>query len=142
LRFLLDQNLPQEIALVFQALRHEADHTDQVGLARALDPEIALAARHYDVLVTLDIHRQEFDWIAVHRAIVEQGVNVLRLRLPKGVRRESLNLTIIRQLTYKFEEWTEAFSKVAALVTISREENDFRARTRAEVQAVIQQRSP
>jgi predicted nuclease of predicted toxin-antitoxin system len=141
-RFLLDQNVPPEITLLFVALDHEADHTSAIGLGRALDPEVAQSARAYDALLTLDNFRQEADWIAVHRAIVEQGVNVLRLRLPKNVPAELLNLTIVRQITYKMEEWTKAFSEGAALITVSREDKELRIRDREYVKQMLDQRYP
>jgi Domain of unknown function (DUF5615) len=145
LRFLLDQNVPQDIALVFQALQQEVEHTAQLGLQQAPDQEIAQAARDYDVLVTLDLHRQEAEWIAVNRAIVEHGVKVLRLRPPRskpGIRVPSwtIILTIIRQLTYDMESWLEAFEQDAVLITISREEKVFRRRTRDEVANMLEQR--
>ena len=145
MRFLLDQNVPEEIALVFQALHHVADHTSTLGLARAPDEEVAEVARGYDVLVTLDLHRQEAEWLAVTRRIVEHGIKVLRLRPPKpkaGVRptTEWLILTIIRQLTYEMEAWLDAFGAEAVLVTIAREEKAFRQRTRDEVAAILEQR--
>ena len=147
MRFLLDQNVPQEIALVFQALHHTAAHTAELGLATAPDEDIAAAARQYDVLVTLDLHRQEAEWIAVNRAIVQHGIKVLRLRPPKprpGVRLtpQLIILTIIRQLTYEMERWLEAFAGDAALITIAREEKAFRVRTRDQVAEILTQRKP
>jgi Domain of unknown function (DUF5615) len=145
LRFLLDQNVPEEIVLVFQALHHVADHTSTLGLARAPDEDVANVARGYDVLVTIDLHRQEAEWLAVTRQIVEHGIKVLRLRPPKPPPRvraspEWLILTIIRQLTYEMEAWLEAFQTDAVLVTIAREETAFRRRTRDEVAAILNQR--
>jgi hypothetical protein len=144
-RFLLDQNVPQEIALVFQALHHVADHAANLGLERASDEEVAEAARSYDVLVTIDLHRQEAEWLAVTRRIVEHGIRVLRLRPPKpapGVHatRELLILTIIRQLTFQTDAWIDALQGDASLVTIAREEKAFRVRTRDEVAAMLNRR--
>lgn len=145
MRFLLDQNVPEEIALVFQALHHIADHTVQLQLERAPDEDIATVARNYDVLVTIDLHRQEPEWLAVNRAIVEHGIKVLRLRPPKpkpGVKAlpEWFILMVVRQLTYEMEAWLDAFRADAVLVTIAREEKAFRQRTRAEVAAILAQR--
>jgi len=139
-RFLLDQNVPQEIALVFQALHHQADHATALQLQRASDQDIAVAARGYDVLVTMDLHRQELEWIAVNRAIVDHGIKVLRLRPPKqrlGIRPrpEWFILMVIRQLTFQVEQWIEAFETDSVLVTISREERAFRRRSREDVEA-------
>jgi hypothetical protein len=145
LRVLLDQNVPEEIALVFQALHHIADHTAQLKLERAPDEDIATVARQYDVLVTIDLHRQEPEWLDVNRAIVEHGIKVLRLRPPKpkpAVRAlpEWFILMVIRQLTYEMEAWLDASQADAVLVTIAREEKAFRQRTREEVEAILGQR--
>jgi hypothetical protein len=145
LRFLLDQNVPEEIALVFQALHYIADHTSSLGLQQAPDEDIATAARQYDVLVTIDLHRQEPEWLAVNRTIVQHGIKVLRLRPPKpkpGVPAtlQWLILMIVRQLTYEMEAWLDAFQTDAVLITIAREEKAFRRRTRDEVAAILEQR--
>ena len=138
MRFLLDQNVPSSIVQVLRVLHHEADHTEELGYKHARDPDIARLAEEYDVLITIDLHRQEADWIAVHRAIVERGVKVLRLRLPKGVTKDTLNLHIIRQLTYQMEAWTQAFESGAVLITQSREDKEFRIRSRDDVQQMLE----
>jgi Domain of unknown function (DUF5615) len=144
-RFLLDQNVPREIALVLRALHHEATHASELHLERAPDSDIAGAARDFDVLVTIDLHRQEAEWIAVNRAIVEHSIKVLRLRPPKPradmpVRPEWFILMLVRQLTYEMEHWVEAFENDAVLITLAREEKAFRRQTREAVEAILTQR--
>ncbi len=59
MRFLLDEQVPEKIALVFRGLRHEAGHVRMFGLGGVPDAQVAKAAREFDVLGTLDLHRQE-----------------------------------------------------------------------------------
>lgn len=131
--------MPEDMVTVLRILHHEVDHIRQIGASGRKDPEVAALTEQYDVLVTIDLYRQEEDWIAVHRAIVERGIRVLRLRLPKTAVKDSVNLHIVRQLAWRMEEWVAAFTTTdAALVTLSGADATMRTKTVAEVQEMLE----
>ena len=71
LRILLDEHFDEGLVLVLQGLGHQATH---VGLSDELkgssDPRLAEVAATYDVFVTMDLHRQLPEWLAVNRALM------------------------------------------------------------------------
>ena len=140
MRLLLDEDMPEEGVSLLRFLHHEADHIKLLGHQGAKDRQVVVIAEGYDVLITLDLHRQEEEWIAVHRAIVERGVRVLRLRLPEEATRDAVNLAIVRQLTHRMTEWMKAFQEGAALITISGEDSVLRVRSRDYVQELLEKR--
>ncbi len=124
----------------FEVLLHEAAHVSSLGLATALDPQLVVVAREYDVSITSDLHRQEPEWLAVHWEIVNAGVKVLRIRLPKREPGENLRLVVMRLLLNKMERWLEAFSGDAALITLGPSVNRLSVRTAPEVQDLLRAR--
>ena len=81
MRFLLDENIPEELVLVFCGVRQEAEHIYGLGLAGEDDGVIAEHARDFDVFVTLDLHRQEREFLEVTRHLLDGGYKLLRVRL-------------------------------------------------------------
>jgi hypothetical protein len=127
---------------VLEALSHEATLVSALGLSRALDEQVAVVARGYDVFITLDLHKQEREWLAVHTEIVSAGIKVLRVRLPKREHGEDLRLAVIRQVLRHMERWLEAFSNGdAALITVGPSAERFSVRIAAEVEEMLAART-
>jgi predicted nuclease of predicted toxin-antitoxin system len=135
LRLLLDEAIEENVTDVLQALGHEADHVVRLGLAGASDFDLVEVAKTYDVFVTLDLHRQEAEWLAVNSAIVRGEVKVLRVRLPK--RPQNVLLDTVRSLTYRMESWVAEFAGGKSLVTISGLGVVERSRTSEEVAEML-----
>jgi predicted nuclease of predicted toxin-antitoxin system len=137
-RFLLDQAVPEHLVSVLEALSHQGTHVSSLGLSRALDEQLAVVARGYDVFVTLDLHKQEREWLAVHTEIVNSGVKVLRIRLSKREHGEDLRLAIIRQFLRHMERWIQEFTAgAAALITLGPSANRLSSRTADEVREML-----
>lgn len=58
LRILLDENVPSALSLVLRALGHEAVHITDERLAGIKDPQLVEFAKDFDLMMTLDLHRQ------------------------------------------------------------------------------------
>ncbi len=55
MKLLVDQNLPLALAEILRAAGHEVEHTSDVGLERAVDPDVASHARERgQTIVTSD----------------------------------------------------------------------------------------
>ncbi len=138
-RFLLDENMDPDLVPVLQGLGHTADHVTALGLEGRRDQELVSTAKEYDVFVTLDLHRQESEFIAVNEALVRGDIKVLRIRLPRE--EQDLRLDLATSLVIRMREWLHAFgSENKALVTIRSLGTVQSARTRAEVLEMLEQR--
>jgi predicted nuclease of predicted toxin-antitoxin system len=100
-RILLDEAMAPGLAEVLTALGHPSDHVRDLGMAGASDEEVVERAHDYDVLLTLDLHRGEREWFAVHSAMLA-GVKVIRLRF-----RRSEDSTLISQAQAVLRKWSE-----------------------------------
>lgn len=133
--------MPPEAVLIFRGLRHDAVHIADLGLSRAPDDVVAERARELDaVLVTMDLHRQEAEWLAVVRQIAEARVRLLRVRLPRPPASGQLHLYVARQLIWRMEEWLLAFENGAALVTLGPPISRVTARTFGDVAEMLEGR--
>ena len=87
--------------------------------------------------------RQEAEWLAVHGALVEGRIRVLRIRLPKhDPSDDDPNNTLVtgRTLMKKMEQWIAEFESGKCLITLGQEGDSLRALTREQVQAIVEQR--
>ena len=66
MRLLLDEAMASDLAGVLNALGHPSDHIWDLGMSGASDAEVVQLAMDYDALVTLDLHRQQSEWLAVN----------------------------------------------------------------------------
>ena len=69
MRFLLDEGTAVGLAGVLRALGHEADHILELGWRGAPDEEVVRLAADYDALITLDLHRQDAEWVVVNEVM-------------------------------------------------------------------------
>jgi hypothetical protein len=102
------------------------------------DQELVDVARDFDVFVTLDLHRQEPEWLAVNRALVEGGIKVIRIRLPRQSHDPLLD--VVRSLIYRMEWWMAEIRKGQCLVTIGQMGTVSRSMTREEALKILDQR--
>ncbi len=79
MRLLLDEAVARGLAGVLTALGHPSDHVSDLGMSGASDEEVVQRALDYDALLTLDLHRQEREWLAVNNAMLA-GAKVIRMR--------------------------------------------------------------
>ena len=133
--------MPEEIALVLRGLLHEATHVSSLGLARREDAELVLVARDFDVFVTLDLHRQDAEWLAVNREIAGAGIKVLRIRLPRQPQAGELHLLVARQLIWRMEQWLLEFARGAGLITIGPPISRVSVRTPEQVTDLLERRT-
>lgn len=139
IRFLLDQNVDENLCLILQGLGHEATHVSTLGLAQASDFELLEVAERYDVFITLDLHRQEAEFIAVNEAMIDRGVKILRIRLPN--QEGDLRLDLARSIVYRMDQWlTSLMEPENALATIRSLGSVDSVRTRAEALAILSER--
>ena len=101
MRILLDEAMAPGLAGVLTALGHPSDHVRGLGMAGASDEEVVERALEYDALLTLDLHRGEREWFAVHSAMLA-GAKVIRLRF-----RRSEDSTLISQAQAVLRRWSE-----------------------------------
>lgn len=107
---------------------HEATHVSDLGRARAPDREIAERARTSNaVLVSLDLHHQEAEWLAIHAAIAEAGVQLVRVRLPHNPGAGELPLLIAQHLLHAMGAWLLELQHGAGLVVVGPPPNRVRA---------------
>jgi hypothetical protein len=138
LRILLDENMPPEVVPILTALGHPTVYSGTEHPS-AVDQALVPVASAFDLFITLDLHRQEAEWIAVHRALIEGNIRVVRIRLPKRFDDEVLEVT--RSLILKMEAWMAEIRAGKCLVIISDGGNRIRARTRREVLTMLDKRS-
>ena len=138
-RFLLDQNVDENLCLILRGLGHEATHVSTLGLAQATDFELLETAEQYDVFITLDLHRQEAEFIAVNEAMIDRGVKILRVRLP--TQEGDLRLDLARSIIYRMDQWLMKLMRPeGALATIRSLGTVESVRTRTEALAILDAR--
>lgn len=138
MRLLFDENIDAGLPAVLESLGHDARHVGDFA-AGAEDPDVAALAGDYDVLVTLDLHSQVGDWVAVNEAILERGVRVIRLRFGPTEGTEVMDQA--RALIAKWDEWErDLFSSDGRLATIQHCGMRVRVATRDEVEEMLRVR--
>src|SRR5215216_828594 len=137
MRILADEMFDDRIAQVLRALGHEVVLVRK-RYRRAKDQRLAAIAKDFDFFLTLDLHRQESEWMAVNHQIVYAGIRVVRLKLPKDSK--DFVLDVVRALTAHMERWIAALELGAYLVTISQGGEKIRTHDRAQVWAMIEAR--
>ena len=138
MRILLDENMDERLVAVLNALGHETHHVNQTPFRGASDQVIVGLAQSYDVLVTLDLHRQEAEWVSVNLALIRANVKVLRVRLPR--QKANVLMDVVRSLIYRMEWWIAELAAGKSLITIRELGTVERARTRGEVLRMVQDR--
>ena len=114
-----------------------------LGLSGADDTDVAERAKDFDVFLTLDLHRQEREFFAVSRHLIEGGFKVLRLRLPRQPDSDvDYNILVARQLIHKMPEWLVRFEEGAVLITLGATLGRLSARTSTEVASFVSARRP
>ena len=138
MRFLLDENIDPGIELVLRGLGQQADHISNIGARGADDFRVlSMAAARYDVLVTLDLHRQEREFLASMRAILD-GLNILRIRLPRpSVINVGHVILVARQLIMRMPDWMIEFQRRAVLITVGPQPGALRVLDRLQVAAIL-----
>ena len=139
MRLLLDEAMSPALAAVLTALGHPSDHVRDLGIRGASDQEIVDRAGSYDALVTLDLHRQGPEWIAVNEALLTSA-KIIRIRF--GQVEDSGLMGQARSLIMK---WSEIEQSVlhepdVRLVTVSRSGSLVRRSTSHEIQGLLQAR--
>jgi predicted nuclease of predicted toxin-antitoxin system len=116
LRILLDENIEPGVAGVLAALRHTVVHVGDTSYRSAGDVELMELVEQFDVFVTLDLHRQLPEWLAVNQAMLEGRVRILRLRLAKT----SVDpfLPVASMIVATAAAWTRHFEAGAVMVTV------------------------
>lgn len=138
LRILLDENLDDRLVPVLQGFGHDVRHIRETGLRGTDDIRLVEIAKGFDVFITFDLHRQEEEWLAVNRGLIEGGVKVVRIRLPKA--KPDLFMDTVRSLIFRMESWTARIQADACLITITQLGTIERARTRDEILAMLERR--
>ena len=140
MRILLDQCMAEVMAPVLRTIGHKVTHVRRTRRLYGMsDIDLARIARRYDVFITLDLHRQEAEWLAVYGEFVTGSIAVVRVRLPKRFVNEELEE--IRTLTHRMEDWLEELEKGAALVILSDQGKSIKARTRDQIRAMLNKRA-
>lgn len=137
MRILLDENMAEVVAPVLRTIGHTVTHVRRTRSLRGKsDIELVKVAKRYDVFITLDLFRQEAEWLAVYEALVEGSISVVRVQLPKQFTNEELEE--IRTLIQRMEDWLDELEQGKALVILSNRGARIRARTREELRATLQ----
>lgn len=138
MRFLLDEDMDPRLAMVLRALRHDADHIRDIGLAGATDERVARAGADYDVLVTMDLHRQNAEWVKISEALLA-STRVIRLRFPGSLRVDLMAQA--RAMILRWGTWTHEFDQGARLITISGAGSNIRAASVDDINEMLAGRS-
>lgn len=140
MRILLDECMAEVMAPVLKTIGHAVTHVKRTRRYRGKsDFDLVKIARRYDAFITMDLHRQEAEWLAIHEELVAGGVAVVRVRLPKRFVNEELEE--IRTLTHRMEDWLAELEQGMALVVLSEGGKNIRARTREQVREMLDGRS-
>ena len=139
MRLLLDEAMAPGLADILTALGHPSDHISDLGMSGASDEEVVQRAMEYDALLTLDLHRQESEWVAVNNAMLS-GAKVIRLRF-----RGSEVSSLLSQTQSIVRKWSEIERLVmdrddVRLVVVSGEGSRVRARTADAIRATLRSR--
>lgn len=139
MRFLLDEDVDPQLAEVLRALRHEADHIQGLGVSGATDQEVARLASAYDVLVTMDLHRQQAEWVSIYEGLLS-SIRIIRLRFPG--RAPTDLMAQVRALVWKWSEWEGAFTHLETrLITIGSAGASVRVMTAEQIADLLEERS-
>lgn len=139
MRFLLDEDTDIGLSGVLRALGHEADHIEELGRKGIPDDEVVQLAAQYDVLVTLDLHRQDSEWLVVNEAMLET-VRVIRLRFSRGEQTTLLDQT--RMLVHRWRDWEYKIQNDGAcLVTLSQLGGRVRSLNAQQITSLLRERS-
>src|SRR6476469_5053636 len=98
MRILLDQNIDDEILIVLRTLHLDVTHVADIGHSTTKDIPLFVVARDYDCFVTLDLHHQEAEWLALYSEMIEYGVVIVRVKLTGAFGDPDIEVT--RALTY------------------------------------------
>ena len=139
MKLLLDEAVAPALATVLTALGHLSEHVRDLGIRGASDQEIVDRAQSYDALVTLDLHRQAPEWIAVNEAMLTSA-KIIRLRF--GQAEDSGLMGQARSLIMKWSEIERAVLHEPGirLVTVSRAGSSVRTLTSDEIEELLQAR--
>ncbi len=139
MRFLLDENVDPQLAEVLRALRHDADHIQSLGASGATDQEVARLASGYDVRVTMDLHRQQAEWVNIYEGLLS-SIRIIRLRF-SGQSPTDL-MAQLRTLVWKWSEWEQAFADLEArLITLGSAGASVRMMTADQIAELLEERS-
>jgi hypothetical protein len=137
-RFLLDEGIDIRLGGVLRALGHDADHILELGGQGAPDDEVVRLAADYDVLITLDPHRQDAEWVVVNEAML-QTVRVIRMRFTRSEQTSLLDQT--RMLVARWRDWEHRIQNEAArLVMLTHAGTRVRTLTREQLEHLLQAR--
>lgn len=139
MQLLLDEAMAPGLAGILSALGHPSDHIRDLGMSGATDAEVVERAIDYDALLTLDLHRQQSEWLAVNNAMLS-GAKVIRLRFRGSEVSSLLSQTqaIVRRLS-EIERLVMEHNEVR-LVTVSRAGSQVRVQTTDEIQVILRDR--
>ena len=139
MKLLLDEAVSPRLATVLTALGHPSEHVRALGIRGASDQEVVDRARSYDALVTLDLHRQGPEWIAVNEAMLTSA-KIIRLRF--GQAEDNGLMGQARSLIMKWSEIERAVLHEPGirLVTVSRAGSSVRTLTSDEIEELLQAR--
>lgn len=136
MRILLDQCIADVMKPVLKTVGHKVTHVNLSKRYRGRsDISLVEVARRYDLFITIDLHRQEAEWLAVNRALVEGKIAVVRVKLPKRFVNEELEE--IRTLTCRMEEWLAEVEQGKVLIILSDQGRKIKVRTREEVREML-----
>ena len=141
MRLLLDEAMASDLAGILTALGHPSDHVWDLGMSGASDEEVVRRAMDYDALLTLDLHRQQSEWLAVNNAMLA-GAKVIRLRF-----RGSEVSSVLSQTQAIVRKWSEIEHAVmerdeVRLITVTRAGSQVRVQTVDEIQQILRDRNP
>ena len=136
MRLLLDEATVPQLANVLTALGHPSQHIRDLGMSGASDQEVVSRARDYDALLTLDLHRQQREWLVVNEAMV-LTTKVIRLRF--GSREDGGLMDQTRALVMKWSEIEHAVldRDDARLVTVSNAGSRVRVMTADQIIGMV-----
>lgn len=138
MRILLDENIDPGLIGVLVGLRHEVVHVADTVYRGQTDQQLIELAEQFDVFITLDLHRQEPEWLAVHQAMVEGRIRVLRLRLPKDY--SDPLAPVVQSVAASLDAWLRLFESGKSLVTVRRLGRSVKGYSREEIRAILAQR--
>lgn len=139
MRLLLDEATVPQLANVLTALGHPSQHVRDIGISGASDQEVVNRARDYDALLTLDLHRQQREWLVVNEAMV-LATKVIRLRF--GSNQDGGLMDQTRALVMKWSEIEHAVldHDDARLVTVTNAGSRVRVMTADEIVGILAER--
>ena len=137
MRILVDEQFPRNGAQAIAVLGHDVTHVAQTRLRGADDIELARQIGQYDCFVTLDLHQQRPEWVAMSAALLREQVTIVRIRLPK---RSNPVPAVLASVARKHDLWVADVERGVALVTISAYGEVLRRNTREEVEEMLARR--